>query len=296
MSTQYDQVVKQSGKMSKKERAKQTAVYTSIYMGLGLLVLISVVPFILVMMNATRTGQAITEQPLNIFPGGALVDNWHILMSRANVVRGFFNSLFVSTTATFLSGYFGALTAYAFYVYKFKGNKPIFVFLIIFLMVPPQLAFIGFYQFMSTLGFVDTFIPLIVPMIANIGTIFFLRQYAEVVLPKVMLESARIDGAKELYVFHKIGIPMMMPGIATMSIFTFIGTWNNYLMARIMLNTPSRFTLPLQIANLRAGNIWVNNQGAIYLGLAVTIFPIVIFFIVFSRYLVESIAAGAVKG
>jgi len=282
--------------MTKKEKSKQTAVYTSIYIGLFLLVLITVVPFFLVLMNATRTGNAIQNNPLAFFPGDALVDNFKILMARANVIRGFFNSLFVSTSATFLSGYFGALTAYGFYVYKFKGNKPLFVFIIVFLMVPPQLAFLGFYQFMANLGFVDTFVPLIVPMIANIGTIFFLRQYAEGVIPKVMLESARIDGANELYAFHKIGIPMMMPGIATMSIFTFIGSWNNYLMARIMLNSPDKFTLPLQIAQLRAGTVWVNNQGAIYVGLAFSIIPIVLFFIIFSRFLVDSIAAGAVKG
>ncbi len=292
----FNSISRISGKMSRKEKVKETSVYTSIYIFLGFLILISVVPFILVMMNATRTGNAIVSNPLSLFPGGALRENWTLLMNRTNIVRGFFNSTFVSVTSTFLSGYFGALTAYGFFAYKFKGNKPLFVFIIIFLMVPPQLAFLGFYQFMANLGFVDTFIPLIVPMIANIGTIFFLRQYAEGVIPKVMLESARIDGAKEYYIFHKIGIPMLMPGIATMSIFTFIGSWNNYLMARIMLNSPRLFTLPLQIANLRAGNLWVYNQGAIYLGLAVTIFPIVLFFIIFSRYLVDSIAAGSVKG
>jgi len=285
-----------SAKMTPKEKVKQKVVYTSIYALLIFLVLISVVPFILVMMNATRTGQDIVNNPLSITPGGALVENWHLLMSRANVVRGFFNSAFVSLTSTFLSAYFGALTAYGFYAFKFKGNRALFVFIIVFLMVPPQLAFLGFYQFMANLGLVNTYVPLIVPMIANIGTIFFLRQYAEGVLAKDMLESAQIDGAGELYIFHKIAVPMLMPGIATMSIFTFIGSWNNYLMARIMLHSPRLFTLPLQIANLRAGNLWVYNQGAIYLGLAITIFPIVIFFIIFSRYLVDSIAAGAVKG
>lgn len=292
----FDQITRGPSKMTRKERTKQTAVYTSIYAALGLLVLICLVPFLLVMMNATRTGEQIVNSPLALFPGDAIVENWRLLMDRTNIVRGFMNSTFVSVTSTFLSAYFGALTAYGFYVYKFKGNRPLFVFIIVFLMVPPQLAFLGFYQFMANLGLVDTFVPLIVPMIANIGTIFFLRQYAEGVIPKVMLESARIDGAGELYTFHKIGVPMLMPGIATMSIFTFIGSWNNYLMARIMLNSPENFTLPLQIANLRAGNLWVYNQGAIYLGLAVTIVPIVLFFIIFSRYLVDSIAAGAVKG
>ncbi len=292
----YDQINQEVLATSTAEKVKRKTVYISIYAFLGFLVLICLVPFMLVMMNATRTGADIVSNPLSLTPGGALIENWNLLMARTNIVRGFFNSLFVSITSTFLSAYFGALTAYGFYVYKFKANRPLFIFIIVFLMVPPQLAFLGFYQFMANLGLVDTFIPLIVPMIANIGTIFFLRQYAEGVIPKPMLESAQVDGAGELYTFHKIGVPMLMPGIATMSIFTFIGSWNNYLMARIMLNSPENFTLPLQIANLRAGNLWVYNQGAIYLGLAVTIFPIVIFFIIFSRFLVDSIAAGAVKG
>lgn len=292
----FDQIKRNTAAMTKKERTKQSIVYGSIYFALGLLVLICIIPFVMVMMNATRSGAAIQQTGLSLIPGGSFRNNWETLQTFTNITRGFFNSMFVSTSATLLSGYFSALTAYGFYVYKFKLNKPLFVFIIIFMMVPTQLAFLGFYEFMNEIGLVDTFVPLIVPLMANVGTVFFLRQYASGTINKEIVESARIDGAHEFYTFHRIGIPLMMPGIATMSIFTFIASWNNYLGARIILNSPKLFTLPLQLANLKGSKVWFENQGALYVGLFVSIFPIVVIFVIFSKYLVDSIAAGAVKG
>lgn len=282
--------------MTQQEKVKQSIIYSVFYVMLVVMVIACVIPFIMVMMNATRTGMEIQGSTFSLTPGGSLKENYDLLLVFANVPRGFVNSLWVSLWVTLLSGYFSALTAYGFYLYKFKGNKTLFGIIIIFMMVPTQLAFIGFYQFMVRISLVDTFYPLILPAIASIGTVFFLRQYASATVHKEIVESARIDGSSELYTFHRIGIPLMMPGIATMSIFTFIGSWNNYLGARIILNSPDKFTLPLQIAQLRGSNVWFENQGALYVGLAFSVFPIMIVFIIFSRYLVDSIAAGAVKG
>ncbi len=282
--------------MTRKENIKQKTIYTFVYICLAILVAICLIPFFMVLMNATRTGVAIQKNGLSLIPGNNFKDNWEVLKQFTDISRGFLNSMIVSTSVTFLSGYFSALTAYGFYVYKFKGNNLLFGVIVIFMMVPAQLAFLGFYEWMSKLGMVDTFLPLILPSIASIGTVFFLRQYASGTVGKEIIESARMDGAGETYIFHRIGIPLMMPGIATMSIFTFIGSWNNYLGARIILNSPDLFTLPLQLANLKGTKVWFENQGPLYMGLFVSIFPIVIIFIVFSKYLVESIAAGAVKG
>ncbi len=279
-----------------KENLKRKTVYTLLYILLGILVIICLIPFVMVLMNATRSGVSIQKNGLSLIPGGYFMDNWETLKQFTDIKRGFINSMFISISVTILSGYFSALTAYGFYTYNFKANKLLFGFIVLFMMVPSQLAFLGFYEWMSILGFVDTFIPLIIPAIASVGTVFFLRQYASGTVSKEIIDSARIDGASELYTFHKIGIPLMMPGISTMSIFTFIGSWNNYLGARIILNSPEKFTLPLQLANLKGSKVWFENQGPLYLGLFVSIFPIVIIFIIFSKFLVESIAAGAVKG
>lgn len=278
------------------EKAKRSSIYTTVYLFLTLLVVISLIPFAMVMINATRSGMEIQASGFSLIPGTAFEQNWIVLNQFVNILRGFRNSLFVSVSVTLLAGYFSALTAYGFYVYRFRLNGFLFGFIVVFMMVPTQLSFLGFYEFMSQLGLIDSYIPLIVPAIASIGTVFFLKQFTSAVLSKELIESARIDGAKEIYIFHKIGIPMMMPGIATMSIFTFIGSWNNYLGARIILNSPDKFTLPLQLANLRGSTVWFTNLGALYVGLMISIVPIVLIFVFFSRYIVDSISAGAVKG
>ncbi len=278
------------------ERFKKTTIYVIIYIILAILVAVSVVPMYMVIINATRDSNSINVSGLTLLPGSSFRNNLDILLDKVNIFRGFANSLIISASFTFLSGYFSALTAYGFYLYKFKGNKSLFLIIIIFMMIPTQLTFIGFVKLMMQYGFYDTYVPLIVPAIASIGTVFFIRQYASSSINMEVIESARIDGANEIYIFHKIGIPLMMPAIATMSIFAFIASWNNYLGALLMLSSEKKLTLPVQLARLRAMQIWWANQGAIYLGFAFSVVPIIIIFIIASRYLIENIAAGAVKG
>ena len=141
----------------------------------------------------------------------------------------------------------------------------------------------------------DSYIPLIVPAIAAPGTVFFLRQYILSVLPMSLLEAGRIDGAKELSMFHKIVFPIMVPGVATMAIGGFIGNWNAYLVPLILLNTPKKFTLPVMIASLNSSKDIATNQGAIYLAVAISVLPILIAFCFFSKYIISSISAGSVK-
>jgi len=280
----------------RKERAKAITVYTIGYILLGLLVIISVVPFWIVLINATRDGMEISSQGLTIIPGGNLVANYKILTDNVNIVLGFFNSVKIAVLVTVLSSYFSALTAYGFYMYKFKGNAVLFSIIVIFMMVPNQLAFLGFVKWITTLGLMDTHTALIIPAIASIGTVFFLRQFISATVNKEIIESARIDGAGELFIFHKIGLPLMAPGVATMAIFTFIGSWNNFLLPRVIISSKELETLPVVISSLKAMKIWYQNQGAIYLGFAISIVPIVIVFMFASKYLIESIGAGAVKG
>lgn len=283
-------------KPRKKIKTNKLLVYTLIYVFLGLLILISVVPFWIVLINSTRDGFSISTQGLTLRPGRSLVENYRILVSNANIVQGFFNSLKISIMVTILSGYFSALTAFGFHMYKFKGRNFLFGVILVFMMVPSQIAFLGYVKWMTQLGLMDTHAALIIPSIASIGTVFFLRAYISSALSKDLIESARIDGAGELYIFHRIALPLMAPGVATMSIFAFIGSWNNYLSARIILSSQSKETLPMVIASLRAMRIWHQNQGAIYLGFAISIVPIVVVFIFASKYLIENISAGAVKG
>ncbi len=265
-----------------------------LYIALIALSVLCVIPFYMMIVNATRDGDEIMKG-FTMIPGTFLAENYKTLSDYVNLFQGMWNSIKVAVPATLLNAYFSALTAYALAIYKFKGRNIIFYTIVIFMMIPGQLSLIGFYNLCSKLKLVDSYIPLIVPAIAGPGTVFFLRQYVLSVLPMSLLEAARIDGAGEMHIFHRIVIPIMGPGIATMAIGGFIGNWNSYLVPMILLNTPSKFTLPVQVAALSAVQEIATNMGAKYLALAISVIPIMIVFCFCSRWIISSITAGGVK-
>lgn len=267
---------------------------TILYILLIILGLCCLLPFILMLVNATRSGADIARS-FTFIPGDQLDENWDTVFSYFNLFQGMWNSLKVAVPATLLTAYFSSLTAYALAMYKFKGDKIIFGTILVFMMIPGQLSLIGFYNLCRNLKLVNSYIPLIVPAIAAPGTVFFLRQYVLSALPKSLIEAARIDGASEIYSFHRIALPIMAPGVATMSIMGFIGNWNSYLLPMIILNKNEKFTLPVMMASLRASQDINTNQGAIYLCVAISVIPILLVFAFFSKYIISSISAGAVK-
>ena len=267
---------------------------TILYICLTLLAIICLLPFAMMMINATRTSDQIVKG-FSLIPGTALAHNWEVVFSYFNLFKGMLNSLIVALPATFLGAYFPAMTAYGLACYDFKGNKLIFWVILVFMMIPGTLSMIGFYQLCSTLHITNSYIPLIVPAIAGTGTVFFLRQYILSSLSPSLVEAARMDGASELYIFHRVVIPIVFPAIATFSIMSFIGNWNSYLLPMIILNSPQKYTLPVQLASLRSSTDITENYGAIYLCIAISMVPIILVFITFSKYIISSVSAGAVK-
>ncbi|TCI42946.1 carbohydrate ABC transporter permease [Exiguobacterium sp. SH3S2] len=273
----------------KKKRFSRGLIYTALI----ILTIICFIPFLMMLVNATRTnGEIMTG--FSLIPGTSLLDNYAILSDYINIWTGFKNSLIVAVLVTLLSGYFSAMTAFGFAFYDFKGKNVLFIFMLVMMMVPGQLGLIGFYEISKTLGILDSFIPLIIPSIASPFVVFFIRQYTQATLHVSMIEAARIDGASELRIFHTIALPMMMPAVATMSIFTFIGSWNNYLMPLVLLFSPEKYTLPVLMGFLKGSQV-AENLGALYLGIAISVVPIMIAFLFLSKYIVSSISAGAVK-
>jgi multiple sugar transport system permease protein len=157
-----------------------------------------------------------------------------------------------------------------------------------------QLSIIGFYQYMSRLGLTDNYASLILPLIANAGGVFFGKQYLESMVIHDLIDAARIDGASELGIFHRVMMPIAAPGAATMGIFAFVASWNNFFNAFILISSIDKYTLPMLVRTL-SGDVYRTEYGAIYLGLAITIVPIIIIYAIFSRYIVSGIAMGAVK-
>ena len=265
-----------------------------LYILLILLAATCMFPFWMMIVNATRSGNEIVTG-FTLIPSTHLKENWEQVFQFFNLFKGMWNSLIVSVPATLLCAYFSMMTAYGLAFYKFKGNKVIFGAILAFMMIPGQLSLIGFYQLCTKMHLVNSYIPLIIPAIAAPGTVFFLKQYTEASLSKSLIEAARIDGASELYSFHRIVIPVLSPAAATMGIMAFIGNWNNYLLPMIIINKNDKMTLPVMMATLKASTDINRNQGAIYLSVAISVIPILLVFAFFSKYIISSVSAGAVK-
>jgi len=265
-----------------------------IYALLVFLLLLTIIPIWMLLVNATRSTTEI-QQGISFWPSTHLIQNYNFLGSRGiDLFKGFSNSMFVSVSTTLITVYFSFLTAYALVVYQFRGKQLFNNFIIVLVLIPTQLSIIGFYQYMSRLGLTDNYASLILPTIANAAGVFFGKQYFESMLIKDLIDAARIDGASELAIFHKIMMPLAMPGAVTFGIFAFVFAWNNFFNAFILISSFDKYTLPMLVQTLR-GDVYRTEYGAIYVGLAVTIVPILIVYAIFSRYIVSGIAMGAVR-
>jgi ABC-type glycerol-3-phosphate transport system permease component len=265
-----------------------------IYTFLVLMLIVTIVPIWLLMVNATRSTYEI-QQGVSLLPSTHLIDNYDILLGRGmNLWQGFSNSIVLSISMTFVAIYTSFLTAYGISVYNFKGKKQLYNFILVLVMIPMQLSIIGFYQYMSKLGLVDNYLSMILPMLSNAGGVFFAKQYLDSVLIRDLIDAARIDGCGELRIFHEIMMPIAAPGAFTLAIFTFVASWNNFFNAYILINSREKYTLPMLVQTLR-GDVYRTEYGSIYLGLAITVVPILLIYALFSRYIISGIAMGSMK-
>jgi multiple sugar transport system permease protein len=257
-------------------------------------VLLALVPIYLLLINATRSTEQI-NQGISLIPGSNMLYNWQVLTGRGfQIWQGFFNSAFIAICSTVLCVYFSSMTAYGVHVYRFKGRNALWAVILVIMMLPASLSFIGFYQFMSRLRMLDNYVPLIIPSIAAAGTVLFMRQYMQAVLPKELIEAARIDGAGEMRTYNMVVLPILSPAIAAQAIFAFVASWNNFFTPFVLISTQRKYTLPMLVQALR-GDIYRTEYGGIYLGIAVSIVPIVIFYICMSRFIISGVAMGGVK-
>lgn len=265
-----------------------------IYIVMIVITLVAVVPIWLMLVNATRSTEQINAG-ISLFPGANMMKNWRILTGRGfQIWQGFFNSAFIAVFSTVLAVYGSAMTAYGIHVYKFRGKKALVGAIFVIMMLPASLSFIGFYQFMSRLHLLDNYIPLIVPSICAAGTVIFMRQYMQSLLSKELIDSARIDGAGEFRIFNSIVLPVLTPALSAQAIFAFVASWNNFFTPFVLISSQKKYTLPMLVQALR-GDIYRTEYGGIYLGIAVSIVPILIFYVFMSRFIISGIAAGSLK-
>lgn len=270
------------------------------YIVLIFLTIISIFPFIILIVNSTRSASQISYG-FSLIPGKELINNFKGVFDPGKkdtlpMASGFINSFIISTAATVLTTYFSTLTAYAIHAYNFKFKKAAFTFIMLIMMVPTQVSAIGFYLLMFKFNLIDTYWPLIIPAIAAPSTFFFIKQYMESSLPLEIVEAARIDGSGEFGTFNRIIVPIMKPAIAVQAIFAFVNTWNTYFMPALIINSTHRKTVPILIFQLRSASFDENNTALIYTTVFTSILPLIVIYLFLSKFIIRGIALGSVKG
>lgn len=261
-----------------------------------LLACLSLFPFIVMLVNATRDTPSIQSNPVSLIFGSNLSKNFNILTSKDmfSPWTGLKNSIIISVSATFLTVYFSTLTAYALVAYEWKLKGPFFAVILAVMMIPATVTSIGFYQFMYRIKWTNNLLPLILPAIAAPGTVFFMRQFMIPALPMEIVQSARVDGASEFRTFNQIVLPIMKPAMATQAIFAFVASWNNLFIPSILLTNKDKYTMPIMVSLLN-GDIYKVEYGAIYLGILLTVLPIFVIYFSLSKYIIAGVALGGVK-
>ncbi|HPF88173.1 MAG TPA: carbohydrate ABC transporter permease [Candidatus Limiplasma sp.] len=261
-----------------------------------LLAVMSLFPFIIMIVNATRSTPEIQGATLSLIPSHYFMDNIKILEGKSfNAWVGFKNSFIISTCSTILTLYFSALTAHALIAYNWKLRRAFFTFIMAVMMIPAQITGIGFFQFMYSIGMTNNFLALILPAAAAPAGVFFMRQFMIASFPLDLLEAARIDGSHEFYTFNRIVLPIMKPALATQGIFSFVTSWNALFMPMVLLTSSDNYTMPLMV-NLLRGDIYKTEYGAVYLALTLTVLPLFVVYFSLSKYIIAGVALGSVKG
>ena len=258
---------------------------------------LSIIPFWMMIANATRTSVDI-QASFSLIPSHYLLENYDKLMYQANqnvpLYRYMINSLIIAGFSTVVTIYFSTMTAYGVTVYKIRGSNSVWGFIMAIMMIPAQVSSIGFYKMVYSWGLSNSYIPLIIPAIAAPATVFFMRQFMIASLPLEIIDAARIDGSKEFHTFNTIAMPLLKPAVATQCIFAFIGSWNNFYTPSMILSKQDKYTLPMFIQLLR-GERFRSDYGIIYVGLVITVIPIFIVYAVLSKYIIAGVALGGVK-
>lgn len=260
-----------------------------------ILAILCIMPFYIMIVNATRDTYSIQQSAISLIPSNALMQNYAVFGEKAfNPLVGFKNSMIISTCSTALTVYFSTLTAYALVAYNWKLRNALFGFILGVMMIPGQVVSIGFYQFMYKLGMTNNLLALILPAIAAPGTVFFMRQYMLPSLSMDIVASARIDGAGEFRTFNTIVLPIMKPAMATQAIFAFVTSWNRLLEPMILLTRKENYTMPIMVSLLK-GDIYKTEYGTVYLALTMSVIPLLAIYFMLSKYIIAGVALGGVK-
>ena len=278
---------------SKKTKHGQTILA---YIVLIFLTFLCLFFFYILIVNSTRS-HADLQKGFSAIPGTYFLENLKNVANDGSfpMFRGIINSLIVSGSSAALCTYFSALTAYGLYAYDFKAKKAAFTFIMEILVMPTQVTAMGFLRLITNMGTYDSLLPLIIPSIASPAVFYFMYSYLQSSLPLSLVEAARIDGSGEFKTFNRIVLPIMKPAIAVQAIFTFVGSWNNYFVPALVIQSKDKMTVPILIATLRGADYMNFDMGKIYMMITVAIVPIIIVYLLLSKYIIAGVTLGGVK-
>ncbi|MDL2353909.1 MAG: carbohydrate ABC transporter permease [Pseudomonadota bacterium] len=231
--------------------------------------------------------------PPPLLPAHPTLANYHALFAQAGIGRYFTNSVLLAVAATLLSLTFNVGAGYAFAKLLFRGRERVFKLLLGALVIPGQVAMLPLFLILKQMGMVNTYFGVLVPAAASIFGIFLVRQYA-LTIPDALLEAARLDGASEFRIFRSIVLPLLTPILVTLSIFSFLASWNDFMWPLIVLTDKDLYTLPVALALLL--NEHVQDNEMMMAGSVLTIFPVLLLFLAMQRYYIQGLLMGSVKG
>ena len=254
--------------------------------------MITLAPFIWMLAASFMTDGQSAAFPPPFFPDSLYFGQYISLFARLNIAKNFFNSLVLSLSVTVISLFFNSLAGFAFAKYRFKGKNFLFNLLLSSMIIPAQVTMLPLFLMLKSMGLINTYFAIIIPGMANIFGIFLIRQYV-LSIPDSLIEAARIDGASDFMVYRRIVLPLCQPILITLAIFTFLGTWNDFLWPLIALTDSSMYTLPVALANLMGEH--VKDAELMMAGSVITILPVIIVFLILQRYYIQGIMLSGVK-
>jgi multiple sugar transport system permease protein len=246
----------------------------------------------MVMASVMPAGEA-SAYPMSWVPSTLSLEHYRALFSRFEIVRYIMNSALIAGAVTLISLVVNSMAGYAFAKLSFPGRERVFRGLVATLVVPGQVTMLPLFMLLKYLGLINSFWGVIVPGMASVFGIFLFRQYA-LSIPDSLLDAARIDGAGEWRIYRSIVLPLCKPILLTLAVFTFMGTWNDFMWPLVVLTDSRLHTLPVALANLSGEH--VQDTELMMAGALLTVLPVIVLYALLQRYYIEGIMVGSIKG
>lgn len=269
------------------------------YKLIGYLILIlgaasMLIPFIYMLCLSFMTDKQILASNPNFMPNPATFKNYNYVIKNIDIFKYFTNSMIVAFATTIGQVIISAAAGYGFARFNFKHKELLFFLILISMMIPPQVNIVPLFFIMKQFNWIDTYWALIVPGLFGGFGVFMMRQWFKS-MPDDMESSAKIDGCNTFEVFYKIALPLALPAIVTLGIFTFITTWNSFMWPLIVTNSDAMRTLPLGLANLKGSFREITDWGALTAYSVICCIPVIGVFLLGRKYFINDVLSGGIK-